>query len=91
MARLAPEEQRRVQRLAAILRLAGGLDRSRTQTVRDVTVRIDDGRAVFDVVAEQSPQADLWGAERRADLFEKVFGLPATIAWAGAAAERAAG
>jgi exopolyphosphatase/guanosine-5'-triphosphate,3'-diphosphate pyrophosphatase len=91
MARLAPEEQRRVQRLAAILRLAGGLDRSRTQTVRDVAVRIDEGRAVFDVMAEQSPQADLWGAERRADLFEKVFGLPATIGWAGAAAEPAAG
>jgi exopolyphosphatase/guanosine-5'-triphosphate,3'-diphosphate pyrophosphatase len=91
LARLSPEDQSRVQRMAAILRLAGGLDRSRTQTVRDVAVRIDEGRAVFDVMAEQSPQADLWGAERRADLFEKVFGLPATIGWAGAAAEPAAG
>src|SRR5262249_42707045 len=36
---LAPEDQRRVEQLAAILRLAGGLDRSHSQQVKDVTVR----------------------------------------------------
>jgi exopolyphosphatase/guanosine-5'-triphosphate,3'-diphosphate pyrophosphatase len=83
MARLSADEQKRVQRLAAILRLAGGLDRSRTQQVRDVEVRLDDGRAVMEVVADQDPQVDIWGAERRADLFEKIFGLKPEVRWAG--------
>jgi exopolyphosphatase/guanosine-5'-triphosphate,3'-diphosphate pyrophosphatase len=80
--RLSSEDQRRVQRLAGILRLAGGLDRSRTQQVRDVLVTLVDGRVTLDVVAEQEPQADIWGAERRIELFEKAFGLPVETRWA---------
>jgi exopolyphosphatase/guanosine-5'-triphosphate,3'-diphosphate pyrophosphatase len=84
LARLSPEDQSRVQRLAAILRLAGGLDRSRSQQVRDVRVRLEECRVFVDVVADQEPLVDVWGAERRTDLFEKVFNLPLTIQWAGA-------
>jgi exopolyphosphatase/guanosine-5'-triphosphate,3'-diphosphate pyrophosphatase len=83
LARLSADDQRRVQRLAAILRLAGGLDRSRSQQVRDVRARVADGRVVIEAVADTDPQVDLWGAERRTDLFEKVFGLPLEIRWAG--------
>ena len=68
--------------MAAILRLAGGLDRSRTQAVRDVAASIADGRAVIEAVADEEPQVDLWGAERRTDLFEKVFGMPVEFRWA---------
>jgi len=82
LARLSPEDQSRVQRMAAILRLAGGLDRSRSQQVRDVRVKLANDRVFIDVVAEQEPLVDLWGAERRTDLFEKVFNLPITIRWA---------
>lgn len=83
LARLSLEDQARVQRMAAILRLAGGLDRSRSQQVRDVRVQCDAGRVSIDVVADQEPLVDIWGAERRTDLFEKVFDLPITIRWAG--------
>ena len=82
LARLSSEDQQRVRRMAAILRLAGGLDRSRSQQVRDVLVRLDDERVSLDVVAEQEPLVDIWGAQRRADLFESVFGMPLTIRWA---------
>jgi exopolyphosphatase / guanosine-5'-triphosphate,3'-diphosphate pyrophosphatase len=81
LARLSADDQRRVQRLAAILRLAGGLDRSRTQQVRDVVTSVTDGQVTLDVVAGQDPQTDIWGAERRAELFEKAFGLPVEIRW----------
>lgn len=87
LSRLAADDQRRVQRLAAILRIAGGLDRSRSQQVRDVVARVDDGRAVLDVVADQEPQVDIWGAERRTDLFEKVFGMKVDVRWAGPTAD----
>ena len=83
LARLSLEDQSRVQRMAAILRLAGGLDRSRSQQVRDVQVRSEHDRVFIDVVADQEPLVDIWGAERRTDLFEKVFDLPVTIQWAG--------
>jgi len=83
LARLSPEDQRRVQQMAAILRLAGGLDRSRSQQVRDVRVRLENNQVFVDVVADQEPLVDIWGAERRTDLFEKVFGQPITIQWAG--------
>jgi exopolyphosphatase/guanosine-5'-triphosphate,3'-diphosphate pyrophosphatase len=84
LARLSTEDQQRVQHMAAILRLAGGLDRSRSQQVRDVIARIEGDGVVLTVVADQEPQVDIWGAERRTELFEKVFGLPVTITWAGA-------
>jgi exopolyphosphatase/guanosine-5'-triphosphate,3'-diphosphate pyrophosphatase len=91
MARLSAADQSRVRRLAAILRLAGGLDRSRTQQVRDVVVSLEDGRAVFDVSADADPEVDIWGAERRSDLFEEVYGMPVAVRWAEPQAERAAG
>jgi exopolyphosphatase/guanosine-5'-triphosphate,3'-diphosphate pyrophosphatase len=87
LSRLAANDQQRVQRLAAILRIAGGLDRSRSQQVRDVVASVDDGRAVLEVVADQEPQVDIWGAERRTDLFEKVFGMKVDVRWAEPAAD----
>jgi exopolyphosphatase/guanosine-5'-triphosphate,3'-diphosphate pyrophosphatase len=87
-ARVPAEDQQRVHRMAAILRLAGGLDRSRSQQVSDVAVRIDDEGVWIDVVADQEPQVDIWGAERRTDLFEKVFGLPVKFRWASTAKEK---
>jgi len=84
LSRLSSDDQRRVQRMAAILRVAGGLDRSRSQQVRDVIARVDDGRVVLDAVADQEPQVDIWGAERRTDLFEKVYGMKVDVRWSGA-------
>jgi len=78
-AALAADDQRRVKGMAALLRLAGGLDRSRTQQVRDVSARIEDGRAIIEVVSDDDPYVDLWGAERRLELFEKVFKMPIEI------------
>ncbi len=89
LARLSLDDQQRVHRLAGLLRLAGGLDRSRTQQVRDVRVQIMDGRVVLDVIADQEPQADIWGAQRRVELFEKAFDRSVEIRWASATAAAA--
>ncbi len=85
LTRLSSDDQRRVQRLAGILRLAGGLDRSRTPQVRDVRLTIDDGGIRLDAVADQEPQTDIWGAQRRTELFEKAFGMPVEVGWAAKA------
>jgi len=82
--KLAVEDQQRVQKMAAILRIAGGLDRSRSQQVRDLLVGVEEDTITLDVVADQEPLVDIWGAERRSDLFEKVFGVSLFIRWASA-------
>ncbi|NBW97123.1 MAG: Ppx/GppA family phosphatase, partial [Planctomycetia bacterium] len=81
LSRISAEDQQRVQRMAAILRLAGGLDRSRSQQVRDVVARVADECVVLAIVADEEPQVDIWGAERRTELFEKAFGLPIAVRW----------
>jgi exopolyphosphatase/guanosine-5'-triphosphate,3'-diphosphate pyrophosphatase len=81
--RLSSDDQQRVRSMAAILRLAGGLDRSRSQQVKDVLASIDNDCANLVVVSDANPQVDIWGAERRTDLFEKAFDMPVRIRWAG--------
>jgi exopolyphosphatase/guanosine-5'-triphosphate,3'-diphosphate pyrophosphatase len=90
LSQISAEDQQRVQRMAAILRLAGGLDRSRSQLVRDVLASVSDDGVVLDVVADEEPQVDVWGAERRIELFEKAFGLPLAIRWAAKPKEKPA-
>ena len=75
--------------LAAILRLAGGLDRSHNQTVRSVEVRGAKKQVELVVSADEYPEVDLWAARRRAGLFEKVFDAEVTIRWEGAASAKA--
>ncbi len=78
---LSGEDQLRVKQLSAILRLAGGLDRSHTQQVRDVQVRVGHKRIDLEVISDRDPEVDLWGARRRTKLFEKVFDIAVEVAW----------
>lgn len=78
---LSPDDQRKVEQLAAILRLAGGLDRSHSQQVRDLNIQPNGDGLVINVVAPHDPEVDIWGARRRAEMFEKVFGTPLAVEW----------
>jgi exopolyphosphatase/guanosine-5'-triphosphate,3'-diphosphate pyrophosphatase len=66
-----------VSRLAALLRLAEYLDRSRAQTVADVEISIRDGAALLLVHARNPGDAavEIWEAGQRGDLFEQAYGL----------------
>jgi exopolyphosphatase/guanosine-5'-triphosphate,3'-diphosphate pyrophosphatase len=70
---LRKADRRVVRVLAAILRIADGLDRSHNQVVESVKVRIRDGRASFWVLTWHEAELELWGARRKADLFRDVF------------------
>ena len=80
---LSPRDRQRVRQLGSILRLAGGLDRSNSQQVCAVDVRITDHRAELLLVSERIPEVDLWGARRRGEFFERVFGVKLRVHWAG--------
>jgi exopolyphosphatase/guanosine-5'-triphosphate,3'-diphosphate pyrophosphatase len=74
-ASLDREARDRVTRLAALLRVADGLDRGRSGNVDDIDVVLDGDRARL--VVRPSAGADvsieLWGARRKRELFERLF------------------
>lgn len=80
-AQLSAADQDRVRKLAAILRIAGGLDRSHSQQVQSVEVQHEDGETTMTAIADQLPDADLWGAQSRAELFESAFDTRLTLEW----------
>lgn len=78
-ARLPAEDQNRVRRLASILRIAGGLDRSHSQNVQSVRVAVANGRTRIGIISRDDPEVDLWGARRRAALFQRAFNTEVAI------------
>ncbi|MGZ4712476.1 MAG: Ppx/GppA phosphatase family protein [Acidimicrobiia bacterium] len=71
---LDADQRDRVRRMEAILRLADGLDRGRKQVVTGVTARIGPELVLLHIRAGGDPELELWGARRKRDLFERVFG-----------------
>ena len=72
--RLTPRERAVVKRLAALLRVADGLDRGHRRHVRSVRVA-HRGRALcIDVAAESGSELEVWSARQKADLLEEVCG-----------------
>ena len=63
-----------VRRLAALLRLADGLDADHFQVVEAATV-VDRGDHIrLELRACDAPDQEMWAAERNGDLFELEFG-----------------
>jgi exopolyphosphatase/guanosine-5'-triphosphate,3'-diphosphate pyrophosphatase len=80
-ARLAKADRDRVKKLAGILRIAGGLDRSNSRQVQAVQVLDRGGRMAFSVLANDNPDVDLWAAENRAELFESALDCTTSFEW----------
>lgn len=78
---LAGPDRDLVRRLASILRVADGLDRTHSRVIRSVRVEVLPGAAVFHAESAGDPAADLAGAAHNAGLFEGVFGLRPEFRW----------
>ncbi|MCA1691130.1 MAG: HD domain-containing protein [Acidimicrobiales bacterium] len=70
---LAPEWHTRVPQLAALMRVADGLDRGRAGAVSEVRMQLNGSRARLAVSSHGDVDVDLWGARRKRELFEKLF------------------
>ena len=69
---LAPRLKRVVKILAALLRIADGLDRTHFSAVQVVNVKI--GKTIrIDATVSGDAEMELWAAKNRADLLEHVF------------------
>src|SRR3954463_8603152 len=64
----------RLDRMAALLRVAEDPDRSRDQLVREAHVSLDDGRVRLALVSDSDARVAIWAAGREGDLFERAFG-----------------
>ena len=80
-AALDKNSREQVRRLAALLRLADGLDRGRRGIVDGIDVQIGADLVMLRLHARDDAELELWGVRRRRDLFEKVYEreLEATI------------
>lgn len=75
-AQLTQEERARVRRIAAILRLADGLDRGHVSAVESLRLRLLPGRLLVDVtprLVTTDLKLELWGAKRKADLLQELL------------------
>jgi exopolyphosphatase/guanosine-5'-triphosphate,3'-diphosphate pyrophosphatase len=79
---LSTGDRLRVRQMAAVLRLAGGLDRSHNQLVKSAAVTGTPEKVELLVAADELPEVDLWAVRRRAELFEEVFDAKLNIEWA---------
>lgn len=78
-------EQRMVRKLAALLRLAEGLDRSHLGLVQDVKVEVDKkapspGKVTLTLFSETDPRLEVWYVGSEQTAFEDAYGLPLEIA-----------
>lgn len=80
-ARLAAADRRLVRRLASILRIADGLDRTHTARIRHVRCSVDGDVVQFQLDADSDPHVEVWYAEGKSDLFVRAFGLTPHFEW----------
>ncbi len=71
---LSPEHQKKVRILSGFLRVADGLDRSHYQNVRDIRVKKGKKKCTVYLTSETDPHLEVWGAERKCELFEEATG-----------------
>jgi exopolyphosphatase/guanosine-5'-triphosphate,3'-diphosphate pyrophosphatase len=75
---LSASDEQRVARLAALLRLAEYLERSKSQVIRGLTVEIGETVRVITQAAGDAT-VEIWDANRRGGLFQKAFGRPVEV------------
>jgi exopolyphosphatase/guanosine-5'-triphosphate,3'-diphosphate pyrophosphatase len=79
-------DEARLFRLAALLRLAEDLERSRDQTVRSAHIRRGEDGVELVMVADGDLAVPRWAAERETAVFERAFGERLTVSGEPAAA-----
>lgn len=74
---LNAENQNIVKKLAGILRIADGLDRSHQSIIEDVTCDIQGNIAIIRAKVRDGidPHVEVWSAQQKKDLFEEAFGI----------------
>lgn len=78
---LPEERQTALKKLAAILRIADGLDRRRISAVDDVHCAVRKDAVALNIDADDFSEVEKEAALKKADLFRDIFGKNITINW----------
>lgn len=81
---LDKRERRRVDRLAALLRIADALDRQHRQHVRQLTARVRDDTLVLRIDADADVALERWAVEKKGRLSRRALGLELRVEPPGA-------
>jgi len=76
---LHPEDRRAVVLLTPLLRLAVALDESREQRVERVEVALRESSVEIRLYSEKDVDIEQWHAQRVAQVFQQVYGLPLVV------------
>lgn len=69
----------RIKKLAGILRVADGLDRSHYQNVHSLEVLIEENELILNIKTMDEPYLEIWGAMRKSLLLKEVTGRKVII------------
>jgi exopolyphosphatase/guanosine-5'-triphosphate,3'-diphosphate pyrophosphatase len=81
---LARASRGAVKVLSSLVRLAEGLDRTRTGVIRDVEIVPNDTHILARLQAQGDAELELWAAERQGHTLERWLGLPLRFEVVGA-------
>ncbi len=76
---LEADDDLRLTRLAACLRLAEYLERSRAGRVKDLEADIGHDAVTLRLIADLEPRVELWEAAKQSEIFKKAFGRELTL------------
>ncbi len=71
--KLSKENQQKVLQLAALLRLADGLDRSHSDAIKNLNCTIGKNKIKVDIESRGHITLEMAGFNRKKDLLEKIF------------------
>jgi len=71
---MEPDDKRRLKQLAACLRLAEQLERSRSGRIQGLSIRLTGEDVVLETHAREHPVVEIWEARKHTDLFASAFG-----------------
>jgi exopolyphosphatase/guanosine-5'-triphosphate,3'-diphosphate pyrophosphatase len=77
---LNDDDRQRVERLGGVLRLADGLDRSRSSAVHSVSCSSGGKRFTLRLEGSEDMSVEIFGATAKKDLLEKAFGMLVVLA-----------
>jgi exopolyphosphatase/guanosine-5'-triphosphate,3'-diphosphate pyrophosphatase len=76
---LPADARETVRKLAAILRIADGMDRGHYGNVTEVRLIRRRRSVTFKLTCQADPELELWGGRQKTDMFEDVFGMRPTF------------
>jgi exopolyphosphatase/guanosine-5'-triphosphate,3'-diphosphate pyrophosphatase len=72
---LRPDEQERVSKLSALLRIADAMDREHLQKITDLRTEVDNGKLTITIKGKSDLLLERWAFQKKSQYFSDLFNL----------------